>query len=303
MSKIELRLTDIPPPEPEPTRTIYRDIVNLPDPMLLGLTIRAFNYDDVGLYFQITGSHPEYTFQTVNLGYIGSGANIYRNLDEFASRAKPAVETVEAITLILKAYEDSGYTQLKHTFERSVMVVIINSADGSWTQDVLNDFDDGTTQGWNVTHEAGTYICTGYPTVEVATDYVLSAPYSLKMTQCRYDYPGPCRARIHKSFTTPDKDTIYAIMDIRVTDRQRGTRYHKYVEIRRDTTVLVFLGRPLDSAAANYIPKDKWMRIIVPLPKNTTLEIQIAHQLYTDPEYGYVTHGLLYLDDFRIISR
>ena len=70
---IELRLSDVDPPAPEPKRTIYRDIVNLPDPAKFGLTIRYFNYDDVGLYFQITGSATGYTFGTVNLGLLASG--------------------------------------------------------------------------------------------------------------------------------------------------------------------------------------------------------------------------------------
>ncbi|MCL6579207.1 MAG: hypothetical protein K6T73_07455, partial [Candidatus Bathyarchaeota archaeon] len=86
---IELRLSDVDPPAPEPKRTIYRDIANLPDPVKLGLTIRYFNHDDVGLYFQITGSGTGYTFGTVNLGLLASGKNAYINLDEFASRAKP----------------------------------------------------------------------------------------------------------------------------------------------------------------------------------------------------------------------
>jgi len=297
MSKIELRLSDIPPPEPEPTRTIYRDIVNLPDPMLLGLTIRAFNYDDVDLYFQITGSHPDYTFQTVNLGLVGSGANIYRNLDEFASRPRPAVETVEAITLVLKAYEDSGYTQLKHTYERSVMVVIIHSGDGSWTTDVLNSFDDGTVQGWAVANEKNNV--TDYPKIAAVTDFVLSPPYSCKMTQ-RGGAQVQIRARLYKSFTTPDKNYVYAIIDLRFRDQ--ADNYTKFIRTQRNTTVLVFLGRPYDSAAEAYITEDKWMRIVIPLPRNTTLEIRIVHS-YHQSVIGLGNENYLWIDDFKIISK
>jgi hypothetical protein len=78
----------------------------------------------------------------------------------------------ENITLILKAYTDSGYTNLKWTYERIVTVYWINSLDAAWTVDMLNNFDDGTTQGW--TGDGSTDKPFG-----VQTDYVLSAPYSI----------------------------------------------------------------------------------------------------------------------------
>jgi len=301
MSKIELRLSDIEPPNPEPPRTIYRDIESLPDPMLLGLTIRAYNYDDVALYFQITGSHPDYTFNTVNLGRVGSGANIKRNLDEFASRARPAVETEEVITLILRAYTDSGYTDLKHTYQRSVTVVIINSADGSWTIDEHDDFDDGTVQGWAVACE---YNCaSGYPTLTVVTDYVLSPPNSLRAANCSLSLTYAMGFRVYKSFTTPDRNTVYAILNIRL-GRTATTTYINAVRTTRNTTVLVQIGNKWVSwttrRSADYAPLNKWMRIVVPLPRNATVEISVRTQWTQD---AIPQEGRLWLDDFKIISR
>jgi hypothetical protein len=304
---IELRLSNIDPPAPEPKRTIYRDIVNLPDPVKLGLTIRYFNHDDVGLYFQITGSGTGYTFGTVNLGLLASGADAYQNLDEFASRAKPSAsdlpngEKEENITLILKAYTDSGYTNLKWTFERVVTVHWINSADPAFTVDFLNNFDDGTVQGWAAANEIGND--TGYPTVTVATDYVLSPPYSLRMKQYfAATGLGQKRARLYKSFTTPNKDKIYAIMDIRVGSTDPTYHYQKNLRIQQDTTLLIWLGKPYDTATADYIPEGKWIRVVVPLPKNTTLEIRIIHEAYAASS-GSGIYLYLWLDDFKIISK
>jgi hypothetical protein len=309
MSEIELRLSSIDPPDPDPKRTIYRDIANLPDPVKLGITIRYFNHDDVDLYFQITGSGTGYTFGTVNLGLLASGANAYANLDEFASRAKPSAgdlpngEKEENITLILKAYTDSGYTNLKWTYERIVTIHWINSADASFTVDVLNNFDDGTAQGWAAVAEtpntAG-YLDAGQ------TDYVLSAPYSIRLRQdTSVVGTYEARSRLYKSFTTPNKDTVYAIMDVRARALASGAAwaYNKNLRTQRDSTLLVYLGRPYDTVTSHYFPNEKWIRIVVPLPKNATVEIRIVHSVVNYRTATAMAGMYLYLDDFKIISK
>lgn len=301
MSKIELRLSDIEPPEPDPKRTIYRDIANLPDPVKLGLTVRYFNHDDVDLYFQITGEATGYTFQTVNLGLLGSGKNAYKNLDEFASRAKPSEseltdgEMEETIKLILKAYTDSDYTNLKWTFERYVTVHWINSADPAFTIDVLNNFDDGTVQGWEGYTTYGTY------TLGVAIDYVLSTPYSLKLTSQTGYYTDYCE--IYKDFTTPDKNKVFAIFDVRVSHEKPPTDgVIQQLNIRRNTTVLVFLGRrvQMSRGEGDFLPRNKWLRIVVPLPRNTSLTLRV--RVYS-ASIGTDYDTYLWLDDFKIISK
>ena len=299
--KIELRLSDVEPPDPDPPRTIYRDVVNLPDPVLLGITIRYYNHDDVGLYFKIDAAGTGYTFTPVELGLLGSGANAYRNLDEFGSRARPgagdfsAGEFQESIVLTLRAYTDAGYTNLKWTYQRTVTINWIKSDDAAFTVDELDNFDDGTVQGWAAALEYGVG---NPPSLAVAVDYVLSVPYSLKMTTDGGGVAGEKRNRIYKSFTTANKPKVYAILDLRATP-YAGANYLKYLVIRRDSTILIFLGRPGDAAAVEYMPRDKWMRIVTPLPTNTTLEIQAALHFYA----GGVRISYLWLDDFKIISK
>jgi len=298
MSKIELRLTDVEPPASEPKRTIYRDIVNLPSTVKLGLTARYFNRDDVGLYFQITGSATGYTFGTVNLGLLGSGANTYVNLDEFASRTKPSSgdltegEMEENITLTLRAYTDSGYTNLKWTYTRTLTIHWINSADVAFTVDVLNNFDDGTLQGWAAVAEVG-----AVDAINLVSDYVLSAPYSLYARTGTGIYSQQ-RMRVYKSFTTPNKDKVFAIIDLRLSCTYTDGNRIKNVRIQRDDTLLVFIGRPYDGTNVDYTPRDKWIRIVVPLPKNTTVEMRIIPEYIT---YNY--NGTIWMDDFKIISK
>jgi len=304
---IELRLSNVDPPASEPKRTIYRDIVNLPDPVKLGLTIRYFNYDDVGLYMQITGSATGYTFGTVNLGLLASGANKYINLDELASRAKPTVaqlpngEMSENITLTLKGYTDAGYTTLKWTFDRIVTVAWINSADAAFTVDFLDNFDDGTVDGWAVANEADAY---NVATISVATDYVLSTPTSCKMTQAG---SAVGRARLYKSFNTSSRTIQYAIFDIRLDvawDYASNWVAEKYIEIQKDAgaTLLIHLGKAHDTVNSNYVPIKKWIRLVVPITPSSTVELRIVVDAYY---YLIANHcwQYLWLDDFKIISK
>ena len=306
---IDLRVSDVEPPDPEPPRTIYRDMLNLPDPVLLGLTVRYYNHDDVQLWFRITGEATGYTFTPVDLGDLGSGANAYRNLDEFASRAKPGSEITESIKLILRAYTDAGYTALKWTYQRTVQVIWIDSSDPSWTVDELDNFDDGTVMGWAAVLEVGWGAGVG-----VVGDFVLSPPWALRGIAWAERTAGvgwyETRGYIHKNFTTPDRPTVYAIFDVRfsVTWIESGGNVGlKYVEIARDGTVLVYLGRPYAGSATDYLPRDKWMRVVVPLPRNTAVNLRVrlstAWEITSSgPGTPYQTNETR-MDDFKIISK
>jgi len=285
---VDLRFSDVDPPAEEPKRTVYADIVNLPDPVKLGLTVRIFNYDDVTLYMKVDGYDSSWSLTSNELGAVGSGGNAYYNLDEFGTRARPASETDDAITVRLRAYTDSGYTNLKWTFERSVHVSFIKSDDGSWTLDELDNFDDGTVQGWS-----GTGSGDGPPVV--ATDYVLSPPYSLKMTAWFTSFT--LTQYIYKTFSTPDKAKVFAIADSRFSHGAGHSWIHRF-SLKVDGVTTLYIG-----STAGYpvtAPWNRWMRFVFPLPPNSTPEIRLR----LDGQSGSHPWGLYqYLDDFKIISK
>lgn len=150
-------------------KTIYTDIVSMPDPMLLGVTIHYYNQSDGTLYMKIYGSGTGWSSNSVQLGSLTTGTNDWYNLDNFLSRSKPASATTETITLTLKGYSDAGYTTEVYSFSRSVTVIFIKSDDGTWTTDDEDNFDDGTTMGWS-----GNALGLG-----VSAAFALSPPYSL----------------------------------------------------------------------------------------------------------------------------
>jgi hypothetical protein len=242
MSKSKLNLIVYP-------KTIYTDVVGMPDPLLLGITIHYYNHSDVNLYMKIYIDGPSpWSSNAVALGLLNSGLEAYINLDNFTSRTKPVSATTEVLTLTLRGYSDSGYSNLLYEFSRSLTVVIIKSDDGTWTTDFLNNFDDGTVQGW----AGAKFTDDGYggtPTVIVSTDYVLSTPYSL---------------RGYSKVQSAQFSGYWAYARL------------KNLRIQNDNNDLIFIGRLYDIIHNHYIPINKWMRFVVPLPKNTTSELRIT---------------------------
>jgi len=292
-------------------KTIYTDVVGMPDPMLLGLTIHYYNHSDDALYMKVVGSGPDpWTDGSEELGSLASGSNAYINLDNFMSRERPSAGDTEELTITLRGYSDSGYATLVYEFARAVTVIFIKSDDGTWTEDESDDFDDGTVQDWTVTCELNCDTAYSYPLLAVATDYVLSTSYSLKMSN-RYRIGAAVyreqRVRIEKEFTTPDKTTVYAIINLRfaTSEDAQGEGWLKYLNIKEDTTTLIHLGRSYDTVREHYFPNNKWLRLVVPLTVNTTLTVKFIIDCF-----GYHISGAnstayyyVWLDDFKIISK
>ena len=109
---------------------------------------------------------------------------------------------------------------------------------------------------------------------------------------------GEQRKRLWKQFTTADKPVVYAILDLR--QAHGGGQYSKFIKVQRDAVDLVFLGRPYNILLEQYFVWDKWFRVVVPLPRNTALELRVIQDWYT----GAAPKGVwLWMDDFKIISK
>jgi len=298
---IELRLAETNLSTPD--NIIYRDIGNLPDALTtttLGITIHYYNHDDSSLYFQIVGSGEGYTFTPTNLGLLAGGSNAYACIDAFATRSKPSPsdlpngEMEEYITLTLKAYSDN-YVTLKWTYPLDVIVHWIDSTNPAFTLDELDNFDDGTVQYWTATAELNEEALTA----GVASDYVLSGFYSYKVMTSNYP---ESRVRVSKSFLTSNKDKVYAIIDFRMYHHPNATMHIKYIAIDRDNTRLLFIGKPYDGSSTDYLPLNKWLRVVVPLPKNTVVNLKIIIDCHNTDVYNTLKFSW-WMDDFKIVSK
>lgn len=286
---------DFPPLSAIP-HTIYADVINLPNPVTLGLTARIYNYDDVGLYMKVDGYNGAWTFVTKNLGLLGSGGNFYKHMDALATRARPTSETLETVTIRLRAYTDAGYSVLKWTFLRTIDVWFIKSDDGSWTQDFLNNFDDGTIQGWDRVVEAGS-VTTNL--LIASTDYVLSAPYSLRHELFYSGGATTFQAYLFKNFNTPNRAKVLVIADVRCYGSTSPTFQWMSGQQYIGTTLtdLLVVGTP--DLAADSVPRDRWMRMVFPITPNTVnLQVRLRYRMSS----GWATTRF-WLDDFKIISK
>jgi len=312
-NKIELK-TSLP-------KTIYTDIVGLADPMLLGVTIRYYNYSDNTLYMQIIGGGTYWNNHTVNLGSLGSGNSTYANLDNFLSRAVPATARNETINLTLKAYTDVNYTALAYTFTRTVDVIFIKSNDSSWTTDFADNFDDSTVMNWTSYKEYG-QDCSILEPLKTTSTYAISSPNSLyshlygdpAQHTCHL-ITGEYQQSIYKTFALPNRDTIYAVFNLRFAsghlpfvDIYTDACGFQYLKIKANNTdILMQLGY-LSNSAYEIIPRNRWIRIVVPLSsyKNAATELRVFLDVYFrdgQPICEYSTLSIIFLDDFRIISK
>ena len=274
-----------------PSKTIYADIVNMPDPMKLGICFKMYNLDDVTLYMEIEGSHANWSFATTTYGSLNSGSSTYKPRRYFGTRAKPATETTEVISITLNAYTDGGYSNLKWTMTRNITVFMVKSDDGSWSLDEDDDFNDGTVQGW-----AGNSSTPPLGGFGVANDQFLSPPWSLKAVEGGTYWSWD--EWFYKSFNTADKDHVLAIADMRF-DERIGIRTRFYVQILLDGIVT---GYPLPTEfwADRTFRLGFWYRFVFPLPRNSTVEIRLKYWGQSDQHPWYLD---MWLDDFKIISK
>jgi len=302
-------------------RTIYTDIVDAPDPCKMGITIHYYNYSDQNLYFKFFGEGPSpWVSNSSEIGLINSGIHEYKNFNNFMERTSPTIETEEWITFTLRGYSDAGYTNLVYEFSRAIIVKFLDSEDGSWTLNELDNFDDlvecddcEPQDGWYVVYEKEGHGADAQ-VIDIVSDYVLSSSLALRARYTAYYDPfRERRYRIYKEFTTPNKSEVYVIINFRWDADCPPTgggvcgslkAASKYMRITWGDTELLHIGRQYDAVEEDYFPRDKWMRFIVPLPKNTTEELRIiVDAAIWGSGSGVYGHMYVWLDDIKIISR
>ena len=301
---IELRFSELKPPAKEPHKTLYCDLRGITDPVYLGLGTWIFNYDSVTLYMQVTGSGTGWTIGSTNLGSLSAGNNFRKEIGRFAAKAKPSGENTDTITVTLNAYTDSGYSNLKWTFDKSVSVFFFDSTDPSWTTDELDNFDDYTRQDWSCFHGVATPFPDGYQPCgyigycRPSSAVFRSAPYSLQKYCNHTSTDGQDNDGFFKTFTLPDKDLVLVIADVFLTGGSTNTNgfyiEHGNTNPPSQSSNGIELNTVIDS-----VPKGVWVRLIARLPRNITEEIRLGYRCL----YGGYSNIRFYMDDFKIISR
>jgi len=303
----------------------YQDIVDMPNPINVSFGIRIYNYTGQTLWFRAQGSGSEdggskWTWNSArSLGSIASGSNAYFCLKNLGSRVKPGSAMDDSITITVRAYTDSGYTnEVGSGYPILITYHWIKSTDLTLLD--LDNFDGGTLENWSAVNELNNG--GGYPTLAIATDYVLSSPNSALLHQYNQNTGLPTftmRARIEKAFTIPSCSVAYFVCNQKWRGQIRtgsglGTavvRWSSY-RIYYDTTELVRIEgvlkecskvNPLDYEVITC--DDNWYRMVAKLPVNLAITLKVAIEYFASgpdvwrPAVWY--HSYSWFDDLKVV--
>jgi len=270
--------------------TYYTDIAPIVGAnMLFGYQQYSLNQEVATKYYKIEGitSGGGWTPQAAQqLGAIASGTGTRFNVPDFMQRTTPASPVTEDITLRISRYPDNTYTDPPEAIaDRVVTHKFIDS--GAMTLLNLDNFDDGTVQGWTLTQQES-----GYFTMGVDSTYHISPAYSLRM-RGRNTWSSAWRTkwgRASKPFVVPSASEAYLVINVMV--RKTGASVHYTFAIYNNGVIVAELN-PSD----NQIIFDKWMRLVIPLETGITNAIDLHHYVgITDTKLTYI-----YFDDLKIV--
>lgn len=300
----------------------YQDIVDMPDPIVTSFGIQVYNYTTITIYIKMGGAGTGWNWATPpQLGSVASGGNVYFIAKDLGSRAKPGSAVDDSITLTVRAYSDAGYTlEIGDGYPIIVTYHWLNSAAMSLLD--LDNFDGGTLEGWSVVAENGTD-----PVIEIATDYVLSAPNSCRAGNYKFgamDVSGyQLLARIEKTFAVPACTKAYFICNAKMKMESYGGSWNNpnngglawslmAIAYGAGTgTPVTYLGgnQYLYSWYGNMFsapgPKySNWQRLVGPLPTNQSVDVKArfgATRWVTYAESDAYFRQRCYFDDLKVV--
>jgi len=197
---------------------VFIDLNFLPSTVTYTFMLTIKNQSPQTLYFKVVLNVPNWSVSSPSGGALGSvNAGSSANFNVVVARANPGAETTDSGTMVVEAYTDSGYTNKVGSASLPVTITFENTE--AWTNVEIDNFDDGTSQGWSggtvtseLSIEAGGY---SYWTGEVfaaTTEKSISKSVTL---------PAGSKARI----------TFYFVLKGRNTYSSTQTAYLNYIKL------------------------------------------------------------------------
>jgi hypothetical protein len=126
---------------------IYIDYNNLPDPIKHNFLLLVKNQYTSTLYFRITSYLSNWTITSPLDGKLGGVSPTSQSVFTITmTRPKPTTETVDTGYFKIEVFSDSNYTVKVGEAILNVTVYIEDLE--NWTDVIISDFNDGTSQGW-----------------------------------------------------------------------------------------------------------------------------------------------------------
>ncbi len=247
------------------------------DPLTLQIALQIKNQENRSFYFRIEQNQTPpsgWSLFSYTIGLINKDET--KTFTYSALRTKPASisqgKLTETISLVVKAYYDSLYTQFYSEDSFSVTFNFLDKTAGVWTTLYIDNFDDGTAHQW-----------TGYSASGVSTDYYRSFQYSLKTSATTAG--GTIEGWLKKSFDISgafsEAFLIYAI---------RSSNWASSNGVQLDG---VKYFEPDVAPSAN-----TWYQVAIKLPTSKITEVKI----YTFYLSGYGSCSS-YIDDVYVVAK
>jgi hypothetical protein len=140
------------------TQTIYYNIARLPTPPITsGYVLNAVNNETIGLYYQAvttvtlaSGSTASISGASQNLGSVGSGGNATFYINPlYTINTNPSTNEVETITLTIKRYTDSGYSNLYDTSSTTLSLHLYSDSFSTVSVIETDNFANNSFSGWS----------------------------------------------------------------------------------------------------------------------------------------------------------
>lgn len=232
----------------------YIAINELEDPsMQMGIRLFIQNQEASGYYFKIDKNQTPPAGWVINpqkIGHIdvdGTKDFVYDQMWRTTPTSIPEGRLTETIYLAAMAYYDAGYMSLYSQDTFNVTFHFIDRTSPVWTTIYLDNFDDGTTQGWSG---------------NTRTDYYRSFRYSLYTSDFRKTY-----------YIAPGYTESYLVFAMRFT-----STYLNYPYIYIDDT-LYFQPDVKPSAGV-------WYQFVIPLHiGSTSVRISTVYSAYMDDAF------------------
>jgi len=272
---------------------IYIDYSNLPDPITHRFLLLVKNQYTSTLYFKITSYVSNWIITSPSDGKLGGISPASQSVFTITiTRPKPTTETTDTGYFKIEAFSDSGYTT--KVGEATLDVTIYIEDLENWTDVIIDDFNDGTPQGW--------ILSSG---VSVSSERSIEATgYSLKGGV----YAADVTQYIEKAVTLPNRNKVrinfYVSLYALVTSDVARTATFKNFSIKANDTKVFDIPTNIISI---YVPgytspsSAGWYKFCADLSpyKGQTITLRIEWSLSIGT-YGY---AYLYLDRIVIAGK
>jgi len=267
----------------------------MPDPMPIDFPFKATNVGESSIWVTAELVNPPSgwsNYSAQQLGELQAGVDDYFLFDT-PQRSKPTTGTTEQVTLRVKFYEDSGYSQLINQDDVVFEFTYVDFEDTDEYDVVDDDTFELDTEGWQKVDELGSSECAR--DVGLSRTGVASLWHKLKTVDGAF--------YLKKCFTIDDRTAAY----IRIWLQMRydsGLTPEFILEVITDAEDVV--QKRVIPIAMDYSPRGgteifgQWLCIGAKLPVNGTFEVRLRVRC----EYcaSLDKHVFINYDDIRVIE-